>query len=75
MKIILAAILALSLSACALPGQLAGDAFAGLPSVQYCQKVTYTREYAKIVMSAECAIPVPTPSGLALGQVLSVVKP
>lgn len=35
-----------------------------LPTMEYCDKVTYTREGAKIVLHAECNAPVGNPVSL-----------
>lgn len=55
---------------CSLLSQKVTNGIAGLPTMQHCQKVTYTRENQDVTVTANCRIPPPDPAGLGLASII-----
>lgn len=69
MKILLF-IAILALPGCSMLSQKVTNGIAGLPTMQHCQKVTYTRENQDVTVTANCRIPPPDPGGLGLASIV-----
>lgn len=59
-----------ALTGCSAISQSVTNGIAGLPTMQHCQKVTYTRENQDVTVSANCRIPPPDPAGLGLASII-----
>ncbi len=59
-----------ALTGCSAISQSVTNGISGLPTMQHCQKVTYTRENQDVTVSANCRIPPPDPAGLGLASII-----